>query len=227
MARLSVKLAREAFFGVELMGKCTVAGQRGFDSLPEAQLYNLKLYLVQLFPLLNHAEFEDKWKDCLISIGQACKSIRSKNWETVLTCLISLGSWLPYYHSMLYILAPCIGEFIICGLSWLNWSSILLCTYHGIAQKCTAGYLPNEAMVGRHRRLDMHIICLCIYTRKLNTAKYTHSYSCFDFMDGYVLYMLNTFWCDCLRNVSYYMGLNFVFRHAIATYVTRFWKEFT
>lgn len=79
MARLSVKLAREAFFGVELMGKCTVAGQRGFDSLPEAQLYNLKLYLVQLFPLLNRAEFEDKWKDCLISIGQACKSIRSKN----------------------------------------------------------------------------------------------------------------------------------------------------
>ena len=79
MARLSVKLARESFFGLETMSKSTVAGQRGFASLPDAQLYNLKLYLVQLFPMLNRADFEDKWKECLTSIGQACKTIRSKN----------------------------------------------------------------------------------------------------------------------------------------------------
>lgn len=79
MARLSVKLAREAFFGSETMRTSTVCGQRGYPSLPAAPLYNLKLYLVQLFPLLNRAEFEDKWKECLTSIGQACKTIRSKN----------------------------------------------------------------------------------------------------------------------------------------------------
>jgi len=78
MARLSVKLAKESFFGIEIMLKSTVCGQREYASLPEAQLCNLKLYLVQLFPLLNRAEFEDKWKDCLISIGQACKSLRLK-----------------------------------------------------------------------------------------------------------------------------------------------------
>ena len=61
-----------------MMGKSTVTGQRGLAGLPEAQLYNLKLYLVQLFTMLNCAEFEDKWKECLTSIGQACKMIRSK-----------------------------------------------------------------------------------------------------------------------------------------------------
>ena len=77
MPKLSVKLAKESFFGLNTMLNCTVCGQRDHPSLPEAQLYNLKLYLVQLFPLLNRAEFEAKWKDCLISIGQACKTLRS------------------------------------------------------------------------------------------------------------------------------------------------------
>lgn len=78
MARLSVKLAREAFFGKDVMMKSTVCGQRSHAGLPEAELYNLKLFLVQLFPFLNKAEFEDKWKECLVSIGQACKTMRSK-----------------------------------------------------------------------------------------------------------------------------------------------------
>ena len=79
MAKLSVKLARESFFGDETLIRCTVSGQREHSSLPEAQLYNLKLFLVQLFPLLNRAEFEDKWKECLVSIGQACKRLRKKH----------------------------------------------------------------------------------------------------------------------------------------------------
>ena len=57
MACLLVKLAQEFFFELDMMGKSTVAGQRGLAGLPEAQLYNLKL---QLFPMLNRAEFEDK-----------------------------------------------------------------------------------------------------------------------------------------------------------------------
>lgn len=81
MPRLSVKLARQSFFGTETMLKSTVYGQRGYGGLPEVQLTNLKLFLVQLFPLLNKAEFEDKWKECLTSIGQACKTMRSNYYK--------------------------------------------------------------------------------------------------------------------------------------------------
>ena len=54
-------------------------GKSEYDSLPEASLYNLKLYLVQLFPLLGRPDFEGSWKVCLNSIGQACKGLRKKN----------------------------------------------------------------------------------------------------------------------------------------------------
>ena len=79
MPKLSVKLARESFFGDETLIRCTVSGQREHASLPEIQLHNLKLFMVRLFPLLIRAEFEEKWKDCLIAIGQACKRLRKKH----------------------------------------------------------------------------------------------------------------------------------------------------
>ena len=41
-------------------------------------MYKLKLYLVQLFPSFSKSEFEEMWKACIISIGQACKGIRLK-----------------------------------------------------------------------------------------------------------------------------------------------------
>ena len=79
MLKLSVKLARVSFFGDETLIRCTVSGQREHASLPEIQLYNLKMFMVRLFPLLIRAEFEEKWKDCLIAIGQACKRLRKKH----------------------------------------------------------------------------------------------------------------------------------------------------
>ena len=68
MSTLAVKLACESFFDME---KCTPQGKSEYDSLPEANLYNLKLYLVQLFPSLSRPDFEGYWKGCLNSIGQA------------------------------------------------------------------------------------------------------------------------------------------------------------
>jgi len=55
------------------MEKCTPQGKSEYDSLPEANLYNLKLYLVQLFPFLSRPDFEGYWKGCLNSIEQAWK----------------------------------------------------------------------------------------------------------------------------------------------------------
>jgi len=82
MSRLAVKLARESFFGEEIMEKCTPQGKdeqtNGLHGLPKTELYNLKLYLVQLFPSLSKSDFEGYWKLCITSIGQACKGIRTK-----------------------------------------------------------------------------------------------------------------------------------------------------
>ena len=78
MSTLAVKLARESFFGEETMGNCTPQGKSDHDGLPKAQLLDLKLYLVQLFPSVSKPEFEGYWKTCLNSIGQACKAIRKK-----------------------------------------------------------------------------------------------------------------------------------------------------
>ena len=83
MSRLAVKLARESFFGEEVMEQCTS------QVLPKTELCNLKLYLVQLFPSLSKPEFEGYWKTCVTSIGQACKGIRTKQevgWCLLLTC---------------------------------------------------------------------------------------------------------------------------------------------
>ena len=79
MSTLAVKLARESFFGKNTMEKCTPKVKSEYDSLSEANLYDLKLYLVQSFPSLSRPDFEGYWKGCLNSIGQACKGLRAKN----------------------------------------------------------------------------------------------------------------------------------------------------
>lgn len=79
MSRLAVKLARESFFGKDIMGSCTPHGKSNQDSLPRTKLLDLKRYLIRLFPTLNSADFEGYWKTCLTSIGQACKAIRNKS----------------------------------------------------------------------------------------------------------------------------------------------------
>lgn len=76
ISTLAVKLARESFFGTDLMAKCTVKGTREFGPLPEAELLKLKWFLSQLFPTYTKPDFEAAWKNCMDSIGQACKNLR-------------------------------------------------------------------------------------------------------------------------------------------------------
>ena len=77
---LAVKLARDAIFGDDVLIRCTVAGERDHPGLPVNELSQLKQVLFTQFPQFwpSPIEFEPLWKDCVDSIGQACKRLRFK-----------------------------------------------------------------------------------------------------------------------------------------------------
>ena len=72
---LGVKLARESFFGEDVLALCTVMG---FGKLPALPNEELKQTLFSLFPRYwsNPVDFESVWKDCAESLGQVCKRLR-------------------------------------------------------------------------------------------------------------------------------------------------------
>ena len=78
---LAVKLAKEAFFGDNVLVRCTVAGSREFPGLPHKEMQELKGVMLRQFPQFwqTPVQFELTWKDCCESIGQACKRLRDKN----------------------------------------------------------------------------------------------------------------------------------------------------
>ena len=78
---LAVKLAKEAFFGDNVLVRCTVAGGREFPGLPQKEMQELKGVMLRQFPQFWQApvQFELTWKDCCESIGQACKRLRDKH----------------------------------------------------------------------------------------------------------------------------------------------------
>ena len=77
---LAVKLARQTYFGDEVMRKCTVQGVREFPGLPSDELSLLKKEIFNMFPQFwrNPPEFETVWTNCVSAIGQACKRLRAK-----------------------------------------------------------------------------------------------------------------------------------------------------
>ena len=76
---LCQKLAKDAFFGRDVMRKCTPGGNRQYPALPQEELYELKKAMFQLFPRFHTCpgSFEPVWKKCLTSIEQACKRLRT------------------------------------------------------------------------------------------------------------------------------------------------------
>ena len=76
---LATKLAREAFFGDDVLIKCTVVGERDYPGLPAEELHQLKHAIFMHFPQYwnSQQEFKPIWKKCTDSIGQACKRLRS------------------------------------------------------------------------------------------------------------------------------------------------------
>ena len=77
---LAMRLARESFFGEDVMAKCTVMGCRDFPGLPLNELNSLKQLMFSLFPnyWTNPAEFEGIWMRCVDAIGQYCKRKRAE-----------------------------------------------------------------------------------------------------------------------------------------------------
>ena len=78
---LAMKLASESIFGDDVLFQCTVAGDRDLPGLPVRELAQLKKIILLQLPQFWQTpyQFEPVWKDCLISIGQACKRLRLKH----------------------------------------------------------------------------------------------------------------------------------------------------
>lgn len=80
MPTLSVKFARDSFFGTKVMSKCTIAGSHDLPSFPIPELDSLKHTIFTLFPQYwqSPQEFvnEPLWKSCAEGVGQACKRLR-------------------------------------------------------------------------------------------------------------------------------------------------------
>lgn len=77
---LAVKLAKDAYFGKDVMVQCTVAGERDLPGLPLDELHQLKQALYMQFHQFwqSPQEFEPLWKTATGAIGQSCKRLRSK-----------------------------------------------------------------------------------------------------------------------------------------------------
>ena len=81
MTTLSVKLAREAFFGDTVMAKCTPRGWKDMPALPHKELSNLKMLLFKTYQSFwtTPEIFEKKWIAAQDGIGQCCKRLRKKS----------------------------------------------------------------------------------------------------------------------------------------------------
>ena len=80
MTTLAVALAREAFFGEEVMAQCTAKGYGGKPGLPQQELMALKEEIRRLFPNYWNSPlvFKEKWNKCSEQISQACNRARAK-----------------------------------------------------------------------------------------------------------------------------------------------------
>ena len=82
---LTQKLAREAFFGEDVMKRCTPGGTKDFPALPKDEMFSLKKEVFQQLPQFWQcpANFEKLWKTkCWPSVEQACCRLRRKRQYT-------------------------------------------------------------------------------------------------------------------------------------------------
>jgi len=73
-------LARDAFFGKEVMEKCTPSGTAQLKGLPRDEFNQLKVTMFKLLPHHHSCplQFEPDWAKCVIAVEQACKRERNK-----------------------------------------------------------------------------------------------------------------------------------------------------
>ena len=79
--RLAVRLSCEAYFGKELLKKCTVVGCNDKPPLPREKVAELKSKILSLFPqfLSSPVEFEPIWAKCVAAINHCCAGLRAKD----------------------------------------------------------------------------------------------------------------------------------------------------
>ena len=77
----ALTLARESFFGEDVMVQCTSHGYGDTPGLPLLELLQLKEEVRRHYPKYWNSpqEFELKWKACTESISQGCKRMRKKS----------------------------------------------------------------------------------------------------------------------------------------------------
>lgn len=77
---LAIKLASQAYFGDDILKRCTVYGFREQPALPVKELNDLKQKVFSIFPQFwaNPVEFEGTWGLCTEAIGQSCKRLRKE-----------------------------------------------------------------------------------------------------------------------------------------------------
>ena len=75
MTTLAVVLAREAFFGDQVMGQCTAKGHGDKPALLHQELTELKDVIKGAYPQYWNSPhtFESQWNKCTDQISQACK----------------------------------------------------------------------------------------------------------------------------------------------------------
>ena len=78
MRMLCLKLAKEAIFGAEVMGRCTPGGTREYPALPHQEMFQLKTIMFEHYPQYWSCLhlFEEVWKQCREAIEQGCKRER-------------------------------------------------------------------------------------------------------------------------------------------------------
>ena len=83
MTTFALNLARDAFFGEDVMIQCTTHGYGETPGLPLAELLQLKEEVRQHYPKYwtSPQEFELKWKTCTEAISQGCKRMRTKKYK--------------------------------------------------------------------------------------------------------------------------------------------------
>jgi len=78
MGELAAKLARESFFGKELMRRSTVMGHKEYPALPADRVNALKQTILSVCPdyHCNPHGFESVWRKCIDSLNHACSKLR-------------------------------------------------------------------------------------------------------------------------------------------------------
>jgi hypothetical protein len=86
---LAAKLAREAYFGEDVLIKCTVSSDQGLPGLPIVELQQLKQTLFAQYPEYWRSphELEPLWSTATTSIGQLCTRLRNNPSNKIITPL--------------------------------------------------------------------------------------------------------------------------------------------